>query len=216
MIAQRRSVSGILPPEDVLSDVYNVLTPPTLEIAGFSSPEEWARWLAAHHAKSNGVWLRFFKKASGIASITYDEALDEALCYGWIDGQTRKYDDESWLRKFTPRRKKSLWSRRNVGHVARLVKAGKMKAAGSREIEEAQRDGRWNAAYDSPSRATIPGDFLEALSRSAKAHAFFVTLNKANRYSIAWRLQTARKPETRERRLRTILAMLAKGRAFRP
>ena len=142
--------------------------------------------------------------------------MDEALCYGWIDGQVKKYDAQSFLRKFTPRRKRSTWSRINVGHVTRLIDAGRMKAGGLKEVEDAKRDGRWQDAYDSPSRSTLPDDFVAALSRNKKAQAFFGTLNKANRYAITWRLQTARTPETRERRMKAILAMLAKREAFHP
>ena len=149
-------------------------------------------------------------------SVAYAEALDEALCYGWIDGQLRKYDSQSFLRKFTPRRKRSIWSKINVGHAMRLIEAGRMKAGGLKEVEEAKRDGRWNDAYDSASRSTIPDDLMKALSRNKKARVFFETLNKANRYAITWRLQTARTPETRQRRLTAMLAMLAKGEAFHP
>ncbi len=149
-------------------------------------------------------------------SITYPEALDEALCYGWIDGQVKKDDVDSFLRKFTPRRKRSIWSKINVGHATRLIDAGRMKPSGLKEIEDAKRDGRWADAYDSPSRSTLPEDFVDALSKNKKARAFFETLSKANRYAITWRLQTARTPETRQRRLRAILAMLARREAFHP
>lgn len=177
---------------------------------------EWAKWLAAHHAKSDGIWLRFFKKSSDVVAVSRPEALDEALCYGWIDGQLKKHDDVSWLQKFTPRRKKSIWSKINVGHATRLIEAGTMKPAGLREVEQAREDGRWAAAYDSPKSSEMPSDFLEALSRNKRATAFFQTLNKANRYAISWRLQTAKKPETRERQMKAIVAMLAKGQAFHP
>jgi uncharacterized protein YdeI (YjbR/CyaY-like superfamily) len=180
------------------------------------SQREWAKWLAAHHGTSDGVWLRFFKKGSEVVGLSRAEALDEALCYGWIDGQAKNHDDVSWLQKFTPRRKKSIWSKINVGHATRLIEAGRMKPAGLREIEQARQDGRWADAYDSPSRSTTPEDFLAALSKNKKAAAFFETLNKANRYAITWRLQTAKKPETRQRRMMTIIAMLAKKQAFHP
>jgi uncharacterized protein YdeI (YjbR/CyaY-like superfamily) len=160
--------------------------------------------------------LRCFKKTADVPSVTYTEALDEALCYGWIDGQVKKYDAQSFLRKFTPRRKRSTWSRINVGHATRLIDAGRMKAGGLKEVQDAKRDGRWQDAYDSPSRSTLPDDFVAALSRNKKAQAFFGTLNKANRYAITWRLQTARTPETRKRRMKAILAMLAKREAFHP
>jgi uncharacterized protein YdeI (YjbR/CyaY-like superfamily) len=185
-----------------------------LPIISFETPAEWAQWLAANHAESSGVWLRMFKKGTGISSINYAEALDEALCYGWIDGQKNKYDERSWLQRFTPRRAKSIWSKINTGHVERLVKAGKMQAAGMKEIEAAKRDGRWQKAYDSHKNMTLPEDFLNELEKDPPAKTFFETLNKTNLYAIAFRLQTAKKPETREKRMKQILEMLAKGEKF--
>ena len=182
-----------------------------LPIISFETPAQWAQWLAANHAESSGVWLRMFKKGTGIPSINYAEALDEALCYGWIDGQKNKYDDESWLQRFTPRRAKSIWSKINTGHVERLIKAGRMKAAGTKEIEAAKLDGRWQRAYDSHKNMTLPEDFLKELEQDPQAKAFFATLNKTNLYAIAFRLQTAKKPETREKRMKQILEMLSKG-----
>jgi uncharacterized protein YdeI (YjbR/CyaY-like superfamily) len=152
-----------------------------------------------------------YKKATGIESVNHPEALDEALCYGWIDGQSKSYDEESWLQKFTPRRKKSLWSKRNIEHIERLRKAGKMTQAGEKEVEAAKADGRWAAAYDGPATIKMPEDFLKELAKDKKAEAFFNTLNKTNIYAIAWRLQTAVKPETRERRFNKLLEMLKKG-----
>lgn len=187
--------------------------PPTIS---FRSAREWAKWLAKYHASSSGIWVRFFKKDSGIPSVTYDEALDEALCYGWIDGQLQKCDEDSWLRKFTPRRAKSIWSKRNIGHVERLLKAARMKPAGQKQIEAAKADGRWGEAYDSPKTMQVPKDFLRELAKNRTATAFFKTLSKANTYAVAWRLQTAKKPETREKRMKTILAMLARGEALHP
>jgi uncharacterized protein YdeI (YjbR/CyaY-like superfamily) len=185
-----------------------------LEIIAFPSAKEWELWLAKTHASSRGVWLRLFKKGSGVASVTHAEALAAALCYGWIDGQLRKHDEESWLRKFTPRRPQSVWSKRNLELVDQLVEAGKMRAAGLKELEAAKSDGRWSRAYDSPSNMTVPEDFMKKLSKNKKARMFFETLNKANTYAIAWRLQTAKKPETREKRMTAIIEMLAKGKAF--
>ena len=186
----------------------------SLPILAFKSPREWRNWLARNHARSQGVWLRFFKKASGIASINYDQALDEALCHGWIDGQGKKGDWKSWLQKYTPRRQKSLWSKRNTLHAARLIKAGKMTPRGLDEVSAARADGRWGRAYDSPSAMRIPEDFIEDLAKDKRAKAFFETLNKTNLYSIAWRLQTAKKAETRERRMRAILLMMTRGEKF--
>ncbi len=182
-----------------------------LQIISFKSQKDWAIWLAKNHSTSSGIWLRLFKKDSGVPSVTYAEALDEALCYGWIDGQLDKYDEKSWLRKFTPRRPKSVWSKRNIEHVNCLTRAGKMKPAGLKEVEAAKADDRWDRAYDSPSAMRVPDDFLEELSKNKKAKAFFETLNKANTYAIAWRLQTAKKPETRAQRMKAILDLLAKG-----
>jgi uncharacterized protein YdeI (YjbR/CyaY-like superfamily) len=185
-------------------------------IVAFKSAAKWEAWLAKNHAVSDGIWLRFFKKDSGVASVTHAEALDEALCYGWSDGQLQKYDDQSWLQKFTPRGAKSIWSKRNIEHVTRLGKANKMKPAGLKQMELAQADGRWAQAYDSPRAMQVPPDFLNRLAKNKKPQRFFGSLNRANLYSIAWRLQTAKKPETREKRMRAILQMLARGEKFHP
>jgi len=184
------------------------------EILSFRSSSEFRKWLAANHRQFDGIWLRIFKKDSGEPSVTYAEALDEALCFGWIDGLKQRHDEVSWRQRFTPRRPKSGWSRINTQHADQLIKAGRMKAAGQAAIDAAKKDGRWTAAYDSPSKATIPEDFLAALRRDKKAYAFFESLNKVNRYAIAYRLQTAKKPETKQRRMEMILAMLARGEAF--
>lgn len=191
-------------------------TKPSLDIVAFRTVRAWARWLSANHDKCDGVWLRFFKKASNVPSVSYAEALEEALCYGWIDGQAKKYDADSYVQKFTPRRKRSVWSKLNVARALKLIEAGRMQPAGLHQIETARQDGRWDDAYDSPSRSTVPDDLEEALAKNKKARAFFETLNKTNRYAITWRLQTARKPETRQRRLKVIVAMLARGQAFHP
>ena len=189
---------------------------PDYPIIPLESQEQWEQWLASNHASSDGVWLQFFKKDSGKKTITYAEAVEEALCYGWIDGQSKSYDNESWLQKFTPRRARSVWSKINILRVERLIEAGKMKQAGLAQIEAAKLDGRWEKAYDSPSNATVPEDFLQELNKDKKAKAFFDTLNKANTYAITYRLQTAKKPETREKRMKAILEMLAKGEKFHP
>ena len=171
-------------------------------------------WLAANHATSDGIWLHIFNKESGEKTVTYAEALDEALCYGWIDGQKKKVDPGSWVQKFTPRRARSIWSRRNIEHIERLTSEKRMKPAGLKAFEDAKQDGRLAAAYDSPSNSTTPADFLERLEKNKKAKAFFDSLNKANKFAITWRLQTAKKPETREKRMNFILEMLAKGEKF--
>ena len=184
------------------------------EILQLRSSSEFRKWLTANHRQSDGIWLRIFKKGSGERSVAYAEALDQALCFGWIDGQKQSHDDSSWLQRFTPRRPRSGWSKINTQHSERLVQAGRMRAAGQAEIDSAKKDGRWTAAYDSPSKSTFSEDFLAAVGRNKKAKAFFESLNKANRYAISYRLQTAKKPETRQRRMETILAMLARGEAF--
>lgn len=184
------------------------------DILSFRSAAEFRKWLTANHRQSDGIWLRIFKKDSGESTVTYAEALDEALCFGWIDGQKQRHDEASWRQRFTPRRPKSGWSKINTQHAERLIQAGRMHEAGMSQIDAAREDGRWKAAYDSPSKAAIPEDFLAELRRDKKAQAFFDSLNKANRYAIAYRLQTAKKPETRQRRMEMILAMLARGEAF--
>lgn len=185
-----------------------------MKILGFKSSADFRSWLKINGDNCDGLWLRFFKKDSDKATITYDEALDEALCFGWIDGQVKSLDAISWIHKFAPRRARSGWSKRNTEHVERLSKAGLMMPAGLAQVEAAKADGRWQAAYDSPGNAAPPADFLKALGKDKKAKAFFETLNKANVYAIVYRLQTAKKPETRARRMETILAMLGRGEKF--
>jgi uncharacterized protein YdeI (YjbR/CyaY-like superfamily) len=183
-------------------------------IISFNSPQEWNEWLEQNHSNSNGVWLRIFKKDTGIPTTTHAQALQEALCFGWIDGQAKKYDEVSYLQKFTPRRTKSIWSKRNVEYVAQLEKEGRMKPSGREQIEAAKADGRWDSAYDSPVNMNMPEDFLTELAKNERALAFFRTLNKTNTYAIGWRLQTAKKPETREKRMKMILEMLAREEKF--
>jgi uncharacterized protein YdeI (YjbR/CyaY-like superfamily) len=182
----------------------------------FPSAKAWQRWLATNHASSQEIWLRIFKKHSGKPTVTYPEALQEALCYGWIDGLRKAYDDVSYLQRFTPRRVKSIWSKVNTRHAETLIKAGRMQAAGLKHIEAAKQDGRWDRAYDSPARCKLPEDFLNALEKNRSAKAFFVTLSKRNTFSIAYRLQSAKRPETREKRMKAILQMLARGQKFHP
>ena len=184
------------------------------EILSFKTPEAFEKWLAKNHSQTNGISLRFFKKETGIKSLTYKEAVDEALCYGWIDGRANKFDEESWIQKFTPRRTKSIWSKRNVDNIERLTALGKMKPAGLEEVAKAKADGRWDQAYDAPKDMTLPDDFIKALAKNKKAKAFFETLNKTNKYAIGWRLQTAKKPETKEKRIKAIIEMLSKEEKF--
>jgi uncharacterized protein YdeI (YjbR/CyaY-like superfamily) len=187
-----------------------------MDILRFESSLDLRRWLEKNHASADGIWLSFFKKDSGEKSVTYVQALDEALCFGWIDGQIKPCDELSWLQRYTPRRAKSQWSKRNTLHVERLTKAGAMTTAGLKVIEAAKADGRWEAAYSSPRDAVPPEDFLKELAKNKKAKAFFESLNKANVYAIVYRLQTARKPETRKKRMKIILTMMRQGKKFHP
>lgn len=185
-----------------------------LPTIAFTTSEAFETWLVKNHNNSTGLWLKIFKKDSGIKTISYAEALDVALCYGWIDGQKKAYDEQAYLQKFCPRREKSIWSKINIGHVERLINEGRMRAAGLKAVEKAKADGRWDKAYDSPSKMTIPEDFLKELSKNKKAEEFFQTLNKTNLFSIGFRLQTAKKQETREKRLKEIIEKLARGEKF--
>lgn len=189
---------------------------PESPILPFSSQAEWRAWLESNHVTCDGIWLQFYKKGSGVPTVVYAEALDEALCFGWIDGQLKSGDDKYYLQKFTPRRKRSLWSKRNIEHVSRLEAEGKIHPAGWKAIEEAKANGRWENAYDSQSSATVPEYLLVELAKDPKSLAFFESLNKINKFSIIWRLQSANKQEIREKRLRQILDMMAKGEMFHP
>ncbi|HKS23323.1 MAG TPA: YdeI/OmpD-associated family protein [Thermoanaerobaculia bacterium] len=184
------------------------MKPTDLPTLPFANQQKWADWLAKHHDKSTGVWLKLAKKNTGITSITYEEALDIALCYGWIDGQKGSFDDQYWLQKFTPRGPKSIWSKINTEKVERLITSGDMKPAGLRAIELAKQDGRWDAAYASQKSISVPEDFRSALDRNKKAKAFFATLNSANRYAILFRIHNAKKPETRAKKIQQLIEML--------
>jgi uncharacterized protein YdeI (YjbR/CyaY-like superfamily) len=177
----------------------------------FETKGDFAKWLEQHHAAERGVWLRLAKAAAELQSINHAEALDVALCYGWIDGQAKSYDSDSWVQKFTPRGKRSVWSKRNQENVQRLIASGDMRPAGLAAIETAKADGRWQRAYDSPSNATVPEDFQAELDRNRKAKRFFETLKANNRYAILHRIQTAVKPETRARRIAQFIAMLERN-----
>jgi len=185
-----------------------------LPILPFKSAKAWEAWLVKHHQTSPGVWIQFAKKVSGIKSVTYSEALDVALCYGWIDGQLNGLDERFYIHRFTPRGPRSKWSKINRKHAARLIEAGRMRAAGMKQIEAAQADGRWDAAYDSPKTAAVPDDFRIALDQNSKAKKFFATLSGANRYAILYRLQDAKRPETRSRRIEKLVTMLIEEKTF--
>ena len=176
----------------------------------------WEAWMHEHHADLPGVWLRMARKASSLQSPSHDEALDVALCYGWIDGQAKSYDAESWLQKYTPRGKRSVWSKRNREHIARLIASGAMQPAGLAAVEAAKADGRWDRAYDSPGTAEVPADLQAALDARPDAAAFFATLKGQNRYAILHRVQTAVKPETRARRIEKFVAMLERKEKIYP
>lgn len=176
----------------------------------------WRRWLAREHGRSPGVWLVLHKKGGGVTRLTYDAALDEALCLGWIDGQLKTRDSGSYLQRFTPRRPRSRWSARNVRRVERLEQEGRMQAAGRAAVERARADGEWSRAYASSSSATVPEDLARALERDAMARAAFDGLSAANRYAILYRLETAKRSDTRASRLATCLEMLRREETFHP
>ena len=176
-----------------------------------TSAKTWESWIADHHADPQGIWLKIAKKHSSLPTVSHDEVLDIALCYGWIDGQRKGFDDQFYLQKFTPRRPRSLWSKRNIEKVESMITAGKMQPSGLAEIERAKQDGRWQAAYDSPKNMTIPQDFIDAVTKVPAAKATFDKLNKTNLFVIGFRLATAKKPETRQRRMDTIITMLSQG-----
>jgi uncharacterized protein YdeI (YjbR/CyaY-like superfamily) len=179
-----------------------------LPILPFERQKDWAVWLEKNHATSSGVWLKLAKKASGIQSVTYDEALEVALCYGWIDGQRKSHDETSFLQRFTPRGSKSIWSKINTEKAQQLIESGQMKPAGLKAIESAKQDGRWDAAYAPQSKAAVPDDLQVELDRNAKAKAFFATLDSRNRYAILHRIHTAKKAETRAKRIEQFIRML--------
>lgn len=182
----------------------------------FGSGAAFEAWLEAEHATSAGVWLRIAKKGSGVVTVTYREALDAALCHGWIDGQKRALDDRYWLQRFTPRASRSRWSKVNCARATELVAAGRMRPAGLAEMERARADGRWDAAYDSPRTATVPDDLRRALDADPEAGAFFATLDSRNRYAILHRIEAARRPETRARRISDFVDMLREHRTIYP
>ncbi|WP_405821574.1 YdeI/OmpD-associated family protein [Streptomyces sp. NBC_01390] len=186
------------------------------ETVVFDSAEAFEAWLGENHAASAGIWLKLRKKGPGIVALDYAQALDVALCYGWIDGQKAGLDDEWWVQRFTPRRARSRWSKVNRDKVAALIEQGRMRPPGLAEIDRAKADGRWEAAYDSPRTATVPDDLAAALAADPAAAAFFETLDRQNRYSILHRVQEAKRAETRARRIEKFVAMLVKGEKLHP
>lgn len=178
----------------------------------FKDSDEWQQWLAKNYQNQTGIWLKIAKKASGNRSVSSQEALDLALCFGWIDGQRKAFDAQYFLQKYTPRRKSSLWSKINIAKVKKLIAEGKMQKSGLTEVKKAKDDGRWAAAYDSAKTMSVPEDFQTTLNKSPKAKKFYETLNKTNTYAFCWRIQTAKKPETRKARIEKFISMLEDGK----
>jgi uncharacterized protein YdeI (YjbR/CyaY-like superfamily) len=187
-----------------------------LQVMSFVTQHDWETWLKEHHTDTKGIWLKLAKKAAGTPSVSYAEALDSALCYGWIDGQKATFDDKYWLQKFTPRGARSIWSKVNCDKATALIAEGRMQPAGLRQVELARSDGRWEAAYESQSKITIPDDFQRELDKNQRAKEFFSTLDSANRYAILFRIQTAKKPETRSARIQKFIEMLSHHQKLHP
>jgi uncharacterized protein YdeI (YjbR/CyaY-like superfamily) len=183
-------------------------------VLSFATPGELEAWLSEHAEDSDGIWLKFAKKGSGIRSVVYPEALETALCHGWIDGQVKRLDEDHYLQRFTPRRARSKWSKRNRKMAERLIAEGRMRPAGLAEVERAQRDGRWEEAYDSPSTATVPADFQVALDAEPAAAEFFSGLGSTKRYPFLYRIQDAKRPETRAKRIAEYVELLRAGRTL--
>jgi uncharacterized protein YdeI (YjbR/CyaY-like superfamily) len=182
----------------------------------FERQQDWARWLKENHSTSPGVWLQLAKKGTDIGSVSYEEAVEAALCFGWIDGQKEAHSEQYWLQKFTPRSDRSVWSKINKAKALALIKAGKMKPAGLNEIERAKRDGRWDAAYDSAGKSVVPSDFQSALDGNSPARDFFGTLDSRNRYAVVFRIQTAKTAETRAKRMSQFVQMLERHEKIHP
>jgi uncharacterized protein YdeI (YjbR/CyaY-like superfamily) len=187
-----------------------------LPIVGFADAHAWEAWLADQHADSAGVWLKIAKKGSGTDTVSYAEALEVALCHGWIDGQKGRLDDDHWLQRFTPRKPGSKWSRINTDKATELIKSGRMRPAGQREVELAQADGRWDAAYEGQRAITVPEDLQRELDANAAAGEFFATLSGVNRYAILYRIGSVKRPETRARKIAQYVAMLAEHKTIYP
>ncbi len=188
----------------------------SLPIIAFADADAWSKWLAKHHASSSGLWLKIGKKGSELASVTYAQAIEVALVWGWIDGQKGKLDDAWWLQRFSPRGPKSIWSKINRDKAIALIDAGKMKPSGLAQVEGAKRDGRWHAAYEGQKTATVPPDLAKALAANARAARFFETLEAHNRYAVLFRVHTAKKRETRARRIAQFVEMLANHEKLHP
>ena len=187
-----------------------------LPVKAFPTQQAWEAWLEAQPANAKGLWIKLAKKSAGAPCVSRQEAIDSALCYGWIDGQLDTFDAEWWLIRFTPRKPSGNWSKKNKKRAIELIEAGRMREAGQRQVELAKKDGRWDAAYASQSKATVPHDLEKALSQNKKAQTFFATLDSKNRYAVLYRVHTAKTPELRARRVDTLVAMLARGETIHP
>ncbi|WP_426236704.1 YdeI/OmpD-associated family protein [Pararhizobium sp. DWP1-1-3] len=187
-----------------------------LPVLAFADAAEWESWLASQPLSASGLWLKFAKKASGVSTVSKPEAIDTALCHGWIDGQLKPFDGNYWLIRFTPRRPKSKWSAINCKRAEALIEAGRMRPAGHAEIERAKADGRWEVGYQSQSTITVPADLQQALDGNEGAKTLFGTLDGANRYAVLYRVHTANKPETRARIIERLVAMLGRGETIHP
>ena len=185
---------------------------PDLAVRPFKTAADWESWLERNHERAAGIWLKFAKKGSGIPSVTYAEAVDVALCYGWIDGLTRSLDDAYYLQRFTPRRARSKWSQVNTAKVDALIAAGRMRPAGLKEVESAKADGRWAAAYPPASKLTVPEDLQAELDRHPRAKEIFAGLDRQNRTAVLYQLLDAKRPETRARRIAKFVAKMNAGR----
>jgi uncharacterized protein YdeI (YjbR/CyaY-like superfamily) len=197
------------------SDIF-VKNSDNVPIMSFATQQGWEAWLKEHHSETKGVWLKIAKKEAGSPSVTYAEALDIALCYGWIDGQKASFDDKYWLQKYTPRTAKSIWSKVNCSKAEALIAEGRMQPAGLRQVELAKSDGRWERAYESQSKITIPDDFQSALDKNPKAQEFFSTLDSANRYAFLFRIHSAKRPETRSAKIQKFVEMLQQQQKLHP
>jgi uncharacterized protein YdeI (YjbR/CyaY-like superfamily) len=200
---------------DAIMAVRTMVTKSDLPIIELASQTEWRAWLEEHHGSSKGVWLKIAKKAAPATTVTHVEALEEALCHGWIDGQRDRYDEHFFLQRFTPRGPRSKWSQINRESAKRLIASGKMHAAGHAQVRAARADGRWDAAYEPQSTAAVPEDFRRALDQNQPAREFFETLTGVSRYAFLYRISDAKRPETRAKRIAQFVELLAEGKKLR-
>lgn len=209
-VARTRRSANKSTPSPAVNTNPTPIAAQSLPICHFERREAWEAWLETNHqVQVSGLWLKISKKGSGIASVTYDEALDAALCFGWIDGHRKSHDEQHFIQRFTPRRKNSLWSRRNVDKVATLAESGRMRSPGQAEVDAAKADGRWERAYAGSSSIQVPSDFQTALDGNKSARTFFDALGKTQRYSFLWRIETTKRPETRQRKILQFVELLA-------